>query len=186
MPKKAIIQGEFHISSQDQEDLLSRVTDDTDAVFVEGRKDNWGERSLTVGYSLFLIGVILFLWFQSALNRRYDSDVLTEIRERGVTVFDEIDRPLPQLYDDFSLRLKGLCAVVPLLMLLWGLLAPADINAYTIQSIAVNATPAARLMILAGAPVIFSLGLIFGEEFTHGARDDAMAASVINKSEEKR
>jgi len=66
---KAIVQGDFHASDTDLEWLLDRRTEETQAIFVEGRSDVI-QLKKSRRYYLFLMGILLVLSLQPRRDRK--------------------------------------------------------------------------------------------------------------------
>lgn len=182
---KAIAQGEIHISGSDRRDLLNRVADDTDAVFIEGRDENIGGRQLTFGYMTFLIGIILLLWGQGAISRKSGPGVKDIIREKGIQICDKIDRGYPELYEDYPRWLKIVLGIVTVPLFLGALIMPADLQVVEFSGISVNYTFVIRFLFLASPILGYAVIYIVLEGWIIGARDDVMANNIMETCSKK-
>lgn len=180
---KAIIQGEIHISGGDRRDLLGRISDDTEAVFIEGRDEDIGGRPLTFGYMIFLLGVLLFLWGQGAVSRFTSPGVKDIIRERGIPVYDEIDRGYAGLYEDYPQWLKLIYGFVAVLVFLWALAMPADFRVFQVGKVLLNPTFVERFLMLILPVVGYSGIYILLEGRFVDARDEVMANNILELCE---
>lgn len=180
---KAIAQGEIHISGSDRRDLLSRVSDDTEAVFIEGRDEDIGGRPLTFGYMTFLLGVLLFLWGQGAISRLTGPGVKDIIRDRGIPIYDEIDRGYADLYEDYPQWLKRVYGIVALLVFLWALAMPADFRVFQVGEVLLNPTLVERFLMLIFPVVGYSGIYILLEGRFVDARDEVMANNIMELCE---
>lgn len=178
---KAILQGEFHISGSDEQSLQSRLEEDVDALFIEGRNDSVGPDDWSLGYLLFIIGALIIFWFQEAFDTV--SDTKDEV---SIPVFDEIDTPLPELYERFPREWTIPAGLFSGLVFFTGIYAqkiPVPILPST-PLVGLAYTYTAKLILVIGGVVAFSAILISLEERRLGSRDEDMVESITDISEE--
>lgn len=172
---EAIIQGEYHVSRSDRESLDKLLTDDIDALFIEGRKDNFSPDDWTFGYLSFLIGAMIIFWGQAIPNRGND------IKENlNIPIHDEIDTSLPMLYPQLPTSWKVTAGLVGILLFSAGLYMPTwQVPIVTVPETAnqiYNIT--IKTVLIIGAPVSYSIILIILEELRLGKRDKDMAMAI--------
>lgn len=179
---KAIFQGEFHISSSDKESLLDHIDEDVDALFVEQREDSVSPDEWCFGYLSFLVSTLIFYWLQAVLNHspRIEDEV-------DVPVFDEIDTPLPELYFRFPLSWIAATGLFTAAFFLYGIFIPEV--SVPLLSVPPSGdfiyTVVMKLVMVVGAPVLFSGTLIYLEERNMGSRDRDMANSITAVADEE-
>ncbi|WP_435128366.1 hypothetical protein [Halobaculum sp. D14] len=179
---KAILQGEFHISSSDKESLLDHIDEDVDALFVEQREDSVSPNEWSFGYLSFLVSTLIFYWFQAFFDN--GSRIEDEV---DVPVFDEIDTPLPELYSRFPLSWIVAAGLFTAGFFLYGIFIPKMAIPFLSAPSTGDFiyTVVMKLVMVVGAPVLFSGILIYFEEQNMGSRDEDMANSIIDISEKK-
>lgn len=93
----AEIQGELHSSKKDRRTLMELDLSRFDAVFREGREGGYFERDLTVGYTLFAIGHLLY---GATYGRLYVSAEKFErhVEESGLP-FIKIDAEIHEIFE---------------------------------------------------------------------------------------
>lgn len=94
---EALIKGEAHFSSSDQEDLEAIDTREFDAVCFERNEKDFFERTLTPGYTLFCIGHLLY---GATYGRVYTSTdhFRNRLEKEGVPFYD-VDADVHEEYD---------------------------------------------------------------------------------------
>lgn len=182
---KAITQGEVHISPKDQENLLSHISPETDAVFIEGRSWDIGGRDMTIGYTVFLIGVLLYLWGQTTISNIGGPSIKDRIRDQGVPIHDEIDRSYAKMYDDYPKWMKLSIGSVLFLAFLWALIMPTGYRIINLGTIRLNLTVFERFLYIISVPIGYSLVYVFAEGWLVGGRDDEMIDNIIRTVEEE-
>lgn len=176
---RAIIQGEYHVSGTDRESLKSKLTGGVDALFVEKREDRIGPESWNIGYLIFLIGVMTYYWGQACLYQ--GEDVL---ENEDIPVHDEIDTPLPELYQRFPDSWKVYSGAISGAVFLFGLLVshfPVPIISVPL-SLSIAYTLTLKLVFVVGAPLLFSVIMIIFENREIGGREEDMAEAITEES----
>jgi hypothetical protein len=180
---KAIFQGEFHTSSADRESLESQLDTDVDALFVEQREDRVSPDDWSLGYFSFLIGGLTVYWLQDVL---YDGPEIKEKTE--IPIHDKIDIDLPVLYPRFPQSWILGSAIFAGLIFAAGLFVSTFPFPFIDTPAIVSSifTAIVKLMMVAGAPLLFSSFLIILEERRLGTRDQDMAGEINEISKENR
>lgn len=179
---KAVIKGEYHISTSDRESLGNHLNDGADALFIEQRSDYVSPDNWSLGYLTFLIGVLTLYWLQAVLYRGPDIQ-----EEHDIPVHDEIDTALPDLYARIPTGWKAGAGIIAVPFFSAGLYVPT----YSVPFISAPgiATQAYNIIlkpiIVIGAPLIYSFILIVLEERRLGTRDEDMAEAITQISKEK-
>lgn len=179
---KAVIQGEYHISTSDRELLDEHLSEEADALFVEKRSDRVSPENWSFGYLSFLIGVLTLYWLQAALYRGPD------IQERhDIPIHDEIDTPLPDLYARLPTAWKATAGIIAVVFFSVGLYVPTwSIPFITTPEIVTQAySIVLKAIIVIGAPLIYSFMLILLEGRRLGTRDKDMAEAIVKISKER-
>lgn len=177
---KAIVQGEFHTSKSDIQALKSHVTEEVDALFIEGREDAVKPEKWTIGYVFFVTGTSLIFWIQDLVDRDDPEDF------GDIPVYDEIDTSLPILHQRISkmgrMSVSMLCGAV----LLFGLILPFFPVPFipVPNSVVILNTIVVKLLIVAFVPVLYSFLIILIEERYIGGRDDDMVGAIDEISRE--
>lgn len=173
---KAIIQGEFHTSSKDREALKSRISPDTDALFVEGRADTVNRERLTIPYVSFLTGALLIFWIEDKIG---PENVEVEIPRH-----ENIDIPFPELYSKFPTRAIVYSSIFPILLVFYALYWPQTgvplIDSPMIIDVVYEIV--LDLFLILGAPLVFSFGLILYDEKFLESRDEQMSENIHTTS----
>lgn len=179
---KAVIQGEYHISTSDRESLGNHLNDEADALFIEQRSDQVSPDNWSLGYLTFLIGVLTLYWLQAALYRGPDIE-----EEHDIPVHDEIDTPLPDLYARIPTGWKAVAGIIAVAFFCAGLYVPTyPVPFISAPGIATQAyTLVLKPIIIIGAPLIYSFILIILEGRRLGTRDEDMAEAITQISEQK-
>lgn len=179
---KAVFQGEFHVSTADREALDSRVSDEVDALFLEQREDTFSPDRWSLGYVWFLAGAFTIFWVQDRLDDGPD------VREQHeVPVHDEIDIPLPELYEQLPDIWKVAAGLITGIMFFGGLLVPL----YPVPlvdppfQVTIAYSVVVKTLMVTGAPLLYSFILIYAEERRLGIRDEAMATAIAEISEDR-
>lgn len=175
---EAIIQGEVHTSKSDKDDLQTEIAGGVDAVFHEGREDHIGE-SLTFGYIVFLSGALLLFWFISSLLRGPGLEDRTNLPYHST-----IDLPLPDIYSvmpNWLILVAGVCGGT---FSAFALYAP-EIQILFLEDYVLYTSLFLKPVLLLCGPLLFSFILIIYENHKIGARNDEMANSIVNISEEE-
>lgn len=176
---KAIFQGEFHISSADGESLKEKLDSDTDALFIEQREDRVSPEEWTLGYLVFLVGVLSLYWLQEQL---YSGPDVSE--DTDVPVHDEIDTNLPDLYQRIPPLWIWVSGLIACFAFLYGLFIPNPpiplVDAPWIASYIYTAI--LKPVLVTGSPLLFSFLLIVYEERYIGGRDEDMANAITETS----
>lgn len=178
---KAVIQGEYHISTSDRELLSDHLNDEVDALFIEQRSDHVSPENWSFGYLSFLVGTLTLFWLQAALYRGPD------IQERhDIPVHDDIDTALPDLYGRIPTAWKVTAGTIAVAFFSIGLYTPAwpipFITAPEIANQVYNAI--LKPIVIIGAPLIYSFILVILEERRLGTRDEDMAEAITQISNE--
>lgn len=96
MPE-AEIQGETHLSRKDKQTLMQLDLNSFDAVFREGHNADYFERDLTVGYTLFAIGHLLY---GATYGRIYTSPIDFEEKVEASDIpFYKVDAEIYETYE---------------------------------------------------------------------------------------
>lgn len=185
--RKAIIQGDWHGSQRDARALFDRRTENTDALFVEGRSDVIRLEYYTIGYILFLLGylsleVILRTssWLHGIAPGGEEWAIEDAGRNAGLDVNSEIDAELDEVWELAEGRSRTVCYVITLL-----LFAFAVLSSMTSSSATGLPGGLASVIIAVSSPFVFS-ALIILLLARNDVRDEIMAESIIDscKNEE--
>lgn len=164
---KAVIQGEAHISRADRKDLLSRISDDTDCVFMEGGEAVLSRSNLTPGYAFFLIGMIFYLGFIRILRRCRVDPLEDNTEKRGIKFEGRIDMEVSNIYSKCP-KLRGSIFVISMFFI-------AIIGIGRLNPLLVS------LLILISPFMYF--GVIMTNKVSE-MRDRVMADSIMEKSKD--
>ena len=185
MRRKAIVQGEFHVSNKDAKELLDRDTTASDAIFIEGRGDDVHlERSAS--YFLWLIGYLSLeiiyatsRWIRLTLFRdRWD--VREEAASRGLEVEDEIDAELNDVWTLAEGTARSRLYYLVLLLMLFTLVWPFFGESTFGIPVGVTSVILAWLI-----PLGYSAGVVIVCLGVDGVRDEIMANSITEISEKE-
>lgn len=179
---KAIIQGEYHVSTSDRESLDNHINNEVDALFIEQRSDRVSPENWSLGYLLFLFGALTLYWLQAALYRGPD------IQEKhDIPVHDEIDTSLPDLYARLPAVWKVIAGIFAIAIFSAGLFVSSwPIPFINTPEIATQVySIIVKPVIVVGAPLVYSFILILLEERRLGTRDKDMAEAIAQTSKER-
>ena len=171
---KAILQGEFHISDADRENLESRIGPNTDAVFIEGRGDSVSPSEFTIGYLMYMTGLFTIFWFQHRLGTEMDFEAKYDL-----PVYDEIDSSFSEIYSRTPVGWRTVFLFISLFLMGAGILRAE----FTLPIVElpffglVLYSSMVKLLMALGAPLLFSFCIIFFEERS-GGRDCDMANAI--------
>lgn len=156
------------------------MSEDVDALFIEGREDVVKPEKWSIGYIVFLIGTFLIFWLQDLIDREDLEETV------DIPIYDEIDTQLPVLYQRISpigsMAAGAFCGGIWLFGLAMPFfpfpLIPVPDWIVIVYSLVV------RMLIISFVPVLFSFLMIFTEERYIGGRDDDMVESIEEISSE--
>lgn len=184
---KAVIQGEAHFSSKDRQTLMEMDITPFQAVFREGSDHHFFERKLTVGYTLFVVGYILY---GATYGRFYRSSEAFEKKVLDAdTPFYKIDADAPTIYEMIPRWNRTILLIgAPIFTFFFigfsvvGLSAAFNFLGVSFPVWA-SVTGAMFFLLTYGLvwPLMFFL-LLIGE--TMDARDEHMANNILRKSDE--
>lgn len=181
MIRKAIIQGDLHVSRRDSRALLDQHTAETDALFVEGRSDTIQLETHAMGYLLFLIGFLIIQSLYRMSDVIYESipgggewTIEDDARdEYGLEVYDEIDAELNELWGWVG---KGEQVVLYILTTIFGVF----VIRYSVIGGLFHGP--VTIFIVVTFPLIFS-ALVILRPKRNERREKTMVDSIIDASE---
>lgn len=185
--EEAVIQGETHFSSNDRQALMELDLSSFHAVFREDSVHHFFERKLTIGYTLFVIGYILY---GATFGRFYHSpeDFEKKVRDADIP-FYKIDADAPTIYEMTSRKNRifliigsPFIALFTTGFLLVGLGRVLNVFGVTLP---------AWVSILGGLIFLFTFGLVWPLVYfilvideTMDERDEYMANRILEHSAE--
>jgi hypothetical protein len=179
---KAVIQGEYHISTSDRELLSSHLTKKADALFVEQRSDHVSPDKWSLGYLTFLIGALTLYWLQALLYTGPDIQ-----DKHDIPVHNEIDTALPDLYARIPSKWKIAAGIISATFFAAGIYIPTYSTPFisTPEIVTQAYNIIIKPVMVIGAPLIYSFLLIILEGRRLGTRDKDMAEAITEISKKK-
>ena len=114
---EAVVKGEAHYSNRDMEALMQMDFSRFDAVFREGRNNNYLDRDLTLFYALFAVGHLVYMATFGRLDFSYE-DIEDKAGDQGVPYYDEIDASISESFEMVPMWKRVLGSVVSPVMAL--------------------------------------------------------------------
>ena len=118
MSKKAIIQGEFHISPTDRKSLMNRQTSQFQALYCEGRDEKISPHHQHNRYNLFVIGILTLYLIYGTVNYIYSNiplntgyDIESHAKQAGLDFDDRIDLEIHEIFDSFDTQTVNLVLI---------------------------------------------------------------------------
>lgn len=181
---KAIIQGEGHIVKKDREDLLDRVSEDTDGVFIEGREDNISLSRIASGYAFFLAGMVIYFGFIRSLRNIRMHPLQEKLEEMGIPFHDEIDKEIPDIYSEFPGWANVPMAAVFLLTFVY-LFQRQTPPVVQFGSFTTSTTALVGFILILLSPIAYFSTVIQLESLLVEGRDTTMANSIMDVSKDE-
>lgn len=198
MPK-ATIQGELHGSQGDKQRLLNHGLESYDQLFIEGRAAI-DIRGVSTKFAAFLIGTVTAFWIEGFIAKLarswtlYFSNTVSDIdeaaRDAGLSVDDEIDSGLDEIYEGFEGGRSGyLLSAVMVILFLFSLGSLMDLILFNISrggptnfvSLVIISIHVFAFVLMTSA--FFFTGLIIFRTSNLEDRDQTMANSIIERCE---
>lgn len=184
MTPKAIVQGEIHTAQRDQQNLYDQRTEETDALFIEGRSDSIELEHKSAGYLIFLLGYVsleLFYLLTRSLGKTLPTTSEWSIRKaakgEGWPIHTDIDAELHEMWEMTDREIRWVLYVVAAIM---G--AIALVQAIFDMSVLIfpdSLFPAVVIVLIPFVYSGFAVVLLGGDE----QRDEIMSESIKRETE---
>jgi len=189
--RKAIIQGEIHISPTDRRSLMKRETNQYQALYCEGRSGRISPHYQQNRYNFYVIGILTLKLFYGIVAYIYTNlfpksgyDIESQAKDAGLAFDDNIDVEIDEIFDSYNTQTVNntLIGLILLFVLLFWYSFQVDTLNFVIVSTSIPfwILPFVYAILL---PFVYSSLLI---SFANtGDRDEKMAHSIMRKCDER-
>lgn len=181
MQQKIILQGDWHTSTRDPDRLLSRLSEDTDAVLIEGRSPQIDLYNFRFWYLFYLIGYLQLMafyssieWIKTLVPGTSPPNPEEQAEGLGLCTHSDIDANTRQIWDITTQRSQCIGFVFVILLIIYGVgAAVLGLGSGSILQNAIGVTT------IISAPFIFTGVQVYSLK-SNSKRDEIMAESVID------
>lgn len=196
MAKKAVVQGEIHISHTDRRSLMERETDQYQALYCEGRSGTISPHHHRNRYNLYVIGILTldliygtFEYIYSNLFPNAGYNIGAQAKQAGLCFDDNIDLEINEIFESYNTQTVNftLICLIVLYVLTFLYSFWTDSLNFSIPGLITVSTPIPWWLLALVFAILLpftysSLLITFGGD---GNRDKKMVNSIIKRCDDR-